>query len=73
MIFWGASSAELHLLVEATEVKIIGAELMEDKWFQNDTPRTSKVWAGRKFIHFAIVKIHIFINRHILIASFIYF
>ena len=37
MIFGGAGSAELHHLVEATELKIIGAELMEDKGFQNDT------------------------------------
>lgn len=37
MIFRGARSAELHHLVEATQLKIIGAELTEDKGFQNDT------------------------------------
>lgn len=37
MIFRGAGSAELHHLVEATQLKIIGAELVEDKGFQNYT------------------------------------
>lgn len=37
MIFRGSGSAELHHPVEATQLKIIGAELMEDKGFQNHT------------------------------------
>lgn len=37
MIFRGDHSPELRHLVEATELKFIGAELMEDKGFQNDT------------------------------------
>lgn len=37
MIFRGAGSAELHHLVGATQPKITGAELMEDKGFQNYT------------------------------------
>jgi len=37
MIFRGAGSAEVHHLVEATELKTIRAELMEDKGFQKHT------------------------------------
>lgn len=37
IIFEGAGSADLHHLVEATDLKITGAEMMEDKGFPNDT------------------------------------
>lgn len=46
---------------------------MEDKGFQNNTLRTYKVCASGKSVLSPIISIHVFRNRHVLVASFIYF